>query len=358
MGRSLRNINRKQITADRWQPIININQCFRCGIGPQQYTRRTGEGIGQQRIPGQPANRLSTHRRIFIHIRRVRRQAEIIRQIGERFQVFPLFLEDVMNTEHRLKLDEEDDHMLLILKMLYVRATEEVHEGAYEHFALLVSKTHLLTLQEQPGDFFGPIRERLRAGNPRIRNSGTDYLAYALIDAMVDNYTFLVDDLEEQIETIETRILERQEENSIERLHSLQRTVLFINKIFRSTREIITQLQRRGSGLFTEATHRYLQDVFDHIVYSQETSDMLNERIKILETLNLGLLNQRTNDVVKLLTVYASIFLPLTFVTGLFGMNFQHIPFADWKYGFIASVAFTALIGIGLLAYFRRRGWF
>jgi magnesium transporter len=285
-------------------------------------------------------------------------EAETIRLLGERFRVFPLFLEDVMNTEHRLKLDEEEDHMLLILKMLYVRATEEVHEGAYEHFAILVSKTHLITLQEQPGDFFGPIRERLRAGNPRIRHSGTDYLSYALIDAIVDNYTFLVDDLEDQIENIETRVLEGQKENAIERLHSLQRTVLFINKIFRSTREIITQLQRRGSDLFTEATHRYLQDVYDHIVYATETSDILNERIKILENLNIAMLNQRTNDVVKILTVFASIFLPLTFLTGLFGMNFQHIPFAELKHGFIACVAFTALVGFGLLAYFRRQGWF
>lgn len=280
-------------------------------------------------------------------------RADVIESVGNHFRVPHLTLEDILNTEQRPKIDEVNDMLFIVMKMLYL------HEGqiAYEHLSVILAPRMVITFQEQPWDIFGPVRKRLQQEEGRLRHQGPDYLAYALIDAVVDNYLVVMDTVEDQIESLEHEILEQSNPNSIRTLHDLQQELIFLSKAFRGTREVLSRIQRRGSGLIREATHIYLADVGDHMDYAVESLDVHRELLNSLDNLHFSLLNQKTNDVMKLLTLFASIFLPLTFVAGVYGMNFKHMPELEWLMGYPLALLVMATIAASLIVYFKRNRW-
>jgi len=235
-----------------------------------------------------------------------------ISALGKRFSIPDLALEDIMNSHHRVKCEELPHHLLLVFKMLYLKQ-ERI---AYEHLSLILGQNMVLTFQEQPGDVFDPVRKRLEEKGRRIRNNGCDYLLYALVDALVDNYLLAADSIEEKIQNLETRILEQESDNIVQELQALQRECIFLGKSFRAGREAVNQLQRKDITLIQKETNRYLLDVYDHSLQAVESIDLQSELLTSLDTLYFNLLNQRTNETMKVLTLYASIFLPLTFLAG------------------------------------------
>ncbi|MEM6821090.1 MAG: magnesium/cobalt transporter CorA [Verrucomicrobiota bacterium] len=279
---------------------------------------------------------------------------DVIRSLGLRFEISNLTLEDILNTEQRPKLDDQQQHIFIVIKMLYC------HEGriAYEHVSMILGKHYLITFQEQPWDVFEPIRSRLRQDSGRIRSAGADYLAYTLIDAIVDNYLLVMDHVEKEVIDLEEMIIENSQHDPIRDLHNMQRELIFLTKTFRSAREVLNRLQRKDSSLVLESTHHYLEDVNDHMIRAVETLEVQREIVNRLDTLHFSMINLRTNATIKILTTFASIFLPLTFIVGIYGMNFEHMPELHWTWGYPGVMLLLLVIAAGMITYFYRKKWF
>ncbi len=276
-----------------------------------------------------------------------------VRTIGERFQIPQLTLEDIMNTEQRPKIDLLDNQLFIVIKMLYL------HEGqiAYEHLSIIIGENYVLTFQEQPWDVFEPVLKRITQAGGRIRSQGADYLAYAMIDAVVDNYLIVCDHLESEIEALEEEIFEDTKRDSIHSLHAMQRELIFLTKTFRGGREVLARIMRCDSEMIKPRTRLYLEDVNDHMMQAVESVEVYREMVNGLDNLHFSMINQKTNDTIKVLTLYASIFLPLTFVVGIYGMNFKHMPELEWKYGYAGIMFFMLLMATGMFVYFRKKKW-
>ncbi len=291
--------------------------------------------------------------RLWIHTDGVHR-VEPIQALGDRFGISPLTLEDILSTEGRPKLEELDQHLFIVIKMLYLKD----NKIAYEHLSMILGDRFLLTFQEQPGGVFDPIRRRLNTPGGRMRNTGCDYLAYAILDAVVDNYLIVLDHVEEEIEQLESRILARKKRSIIEPLHALQQELIFLAKTFRNGKEVLSRIQRRTTSLIQPPTQVFLQDVYDHMIHASESLETQREVINSLDNLHFSLLNQRTNEITKMLTLFASIFLPLTFIAGIYGMNFRVMPELEWKYGYPAILVFMLTLTLVMVYYFRKNKWF
>ena len=282
-------------------------------------------------------------------------QAEIIQRLGDCFGLHPLVMEDILNTDQRPKVEDYKDYLYIVLKMLH---NVEGPEIVTEQISLILNPSFVISFQEGiEGDVFSPVRERLRGGKGRIRGMGADYLAYTLIDAIVDNYFAILEGIGERIEDLEEELVSHPKKETLHRIHELKREMIFLRKAVWPLREVISTLQRGDSPLIKNTTAIYLRDVYDHtiqVIDAIETSrDMLSGMLDIY----LSSISNRMNEIMKFLTIIGTIFIPLTFIVGIYGMNFAFMPELKWRYGYFAVMAFMFAIGIIMLFYFKKKKW-
>jgi magnesium transporter len=279
---------------------------------------------------------------------------ELVARLGESLGLHPLALEDVVNVGQRPKADEYDDHLYCVLRNFHVHGTELVSE----QISLFLMPGLVLTFQEMEGDAFEPVRERVRRGKGRIRGAGGDYLAYALIDALIDQFFPILERQGERIEALEDELIEDPSPETLQKIYRLRRELLLLRRAAWPEREVIATLQREETALVDREVKVFLRDVHDHAVQVLEILETYRELAGSMLDVYLSSLSHRMNEVMKVLTIIATIFIPLTFIAGVYGMNFAHMPELGWPWAYPAVMALMAAIGLGLVAFFRRRGWF
>jgi magnesium transporter len=283
--------------------------------------------------------------------------AELIRRVGEIFGLHPLALEDVLNVRQRSKVEAYDDHVYVV-----TRLPLPGESGDTEQVSLFLGKKFVVTFQERPGDCLDPVRERIRQGRPRLRSNGPDYLAYAILDAVVDAYFPVLDTLGDRLEALEDEVLEASDSGVIGRLHAIKRELSEVKRVVSPMRETFTSLVNDDSGFVTEPTRVFLRDCQDHVFLVMERVESLRELGAGLRDLHLTLVSNRMNEVMKVLTIIATIFIPITFIAGIYGMNFDtasrwNMPELGWAFGYPVALGVMALAALAMLIYFRRKNW-
>lgn len=282
----------------------------------------------------------------------------ILRQLGELFDLHRLALEDVVNVHQRPKVERYGEVYFIVVRM--PRGSDPLET---EQVSLFLGKGFVLTFQEQVGDCLDPVRQRIRQKGPRLRNGGADYLAYALIDALTDAYFPLLEHYAEILERIEDDVLQHPEQTTISRLHQAKRDLMSLRREIWPLRELLSTLTREETPLIGDSTRLYLRDCYDHAIQLLELVESSRDLASGLMDLYLSSLSNRMNEVMKVLTIIATIFIPLSFIAGLYGMNFNtarsrwNMPELDWPFGYPLALGLMAVVALGLLVYFRRRGW-
>jgi magnesium transporter len=280
----------------------------------------------------------------------------ILETLGHAYGLHVLTMEDILNTHQRPKLEFFDDYVFVVLRMLQPGKGQEPLEG--EQISLILGRDFLLTFQEREEDVFATVRQRIRDAKGRIRKHSADYLAYALIDTTVDHYFHVLEEIEGTIENLESGILFQ--DSDVEALQAIQLTkkdLLYLRRAVWPLREVIGGLQRDESGLVRESTQLFLRDVYDHTIQVIDTIESFRDVLSGVQDLYLSLLSNRMNTIMKVLTVIATIFIPLTFVAGVYGMNFKHMPELDWRWGYPAVWAIMLGLGSMMVLYFKRKKW-
>ncbi len=288
-------------------------------------------------------------------------QTDIVEKIGKHFDTHPLVLEDIVNTGQRPKMEDAGEYIFVVLKMLY-KADEDAELTA-EQVSILFGKNWVITFQERPQDVFDLVRQRIRRTMPRVRFMTADYLAYALIDAAVDNYFLVLEDIGERIEALEDEIADRPKLESLTTIHDLKRQLIFMRKAVWPLREVIGGLERTESKLVKESTEPYIRDLYEHTVQVIDTVETFRDMVSgLLDLYHTGLSN-RMNEVMKVLTIFATIFIPLGFLAGVYGMNFDtaaspfNLPELGSRFGYPMFWGAVALIAGSLLWFFRHKRW-
>jgi len=282
-------------------------------------------------------------------------EVEIIEKLGSHFGLHPLLLEDILNTDQRPKMEDYGDYIFVVLKMLY--PGENRDEIETEQVSLILGSNFVISFQEREGDVFGPIRDRIRKNKGRIRKTGSDYLAYTLLDAIVDNYFQILENVGGKIEDTEQQLATNPSPETLQYIRELKNEMIFLRKSIWPLRELINGLERCESTLIHESTGAYLRDVYDHTIQIIDTVESYRDMISGMVDIYLSSISNKMNEVMKVLTIFASIFIPLTFVAGIYGMNFEFMPELKWHWGYFALLAVMALIGISLVFYFKRKRW-
>lgn len=275
--------------------------------------------------------------------------------IGERFNLHPLLLEDILNTDHRPKVEEYQDCLFVVTKMLAL--DEETGGIQMEQICFVLRKGLVISFQETPGDVLDPIRERLRKDLGRVRRCGSDYLLYALLDVIVDEYFVIVEQLGKRIEALERKVVVRPGNEDLLTIQELRGLLITVNRYVTPMRELSGRLNTIQSELIDKATRRYINDLQDHTVYIAETIGTFREMLLSVENTYHAGQNLRMTQVMKLLTIISTIFIPLTFIVGIYGMNFRHMPELEWHYGYFTVMVVMAMIALAMLAWFRRKRW-
>jgi magnesium transporter len=280
----------------------------------------------------------------------------LIRAVCARFELHPLLVDDILNTTRRARVEELGDVMFVCLKML--QWDEAANAVRTEHVSLLLARDTVVSFQETPGDVFGRIRERLAAGGGRARQMGSDYLLYSLIDAVVDEHFFILEQIEERVEALEEGLLENPDTERLQDIHRLRREVIGLGRAIWPMRELVSRLERSESPLLSGALRPFVRDLYDHTIQVHEAFESLREIVASVLEVYLSSVNNRLNGVMKYLTLISTIFIPMTFVTGLYGMNFRFMPELGSPWGYPAALAVMACVAAGTVFFFRRRKWF
>ena len=275
-------------------------------------------------------------------------------RLGEHFGLHPLALEDVLNVPQRPKVERYDKHMFVVMR------TMRLADGAMleEQVSLFFGPDWLITVQERPdGDCFGAVRDAIRAGRGRARESAADYAAYLMLDGVVDAYFPVIEHFGERMQTLETAALEDPGEEVLVHMQRLRHELLALRRAVWPMREEIGILLRDESPLVGADTRIFLRDVYDHAVQALEIVESLRETAVSVMEVYLSVQNQHLNETMKVLTIIATLFIPLTFIASIYGMNFRHMPELEWRYGYAWALGLMGVTAVGLIAYFRRKGW-
>ncbi len=282
-------------------------------------------------------------------------QVEVIEQIGRQLDLHPLLLEDLVNTQQRPKLEDYDGYLFIVLKMLDYDQTQRRVQP--EQVALVLGADYLLSFEEDPGDVFDLVRTRLRSGSGRLRKSGPDYLAYALIDAIVDKYFNILEQAGEDIVDLEEELATNPVPDTLQTIYRLKREMIALRRAVWPLREVIGALQRIESPLIRPGTLVYLRDVYDHTVQIIDAVESIRDLLAGMLDIYLSGVSNRMNEIMKVLTIFSTIFIPLTFLAGVYGMNFQYFPELGWRWSYPLFWLVTVLIIALMLIFFRRRRW-
>jgi magnesium transporter len=280
---------------------------------------------------------------------------DLMKRLGEIFDLHPLFLEDIMNTDQRPRYEDGNHYDAFIMKML--KYDEHTKLITAEQFTLILGEHYVLTLQEQIGDVFNPVRERIRNAKKTSRLHHCDYLAYALLDTVVDNYIIVTESIGREIESLEDKIFLNPEKVLVQEIYKLKTELSFLRKSVRPVKDMMGNLFKSENSLYSEDHLHFLRDLEDLITQATDAIELYNGMISDHLNIYSTNVNNRINEVMKVLTIFASIFIPLTFLAGIYGMNFEYIPELSFKYSYLIFWIVALCIGIGLLIYFKRKKW-
>ncbi|MFH1852267.1 MAG: magnesium/cobalt transporter CorA [Candidatus Neomarinimicrobiota bacterium] len=280
---------------------------------------------------------------------------ELIEQLGRQFRLHPLILEDIVNTDHRPKIEEADDYLYFTFKMLMF----EPGSGKVlsEQVSIVLGTGFVLSFQEQPGDVFGPVRQRIAQGKGRIRKRGTDYLVYALVDTVVDSYFLIADTLEARIAELEEQVDKNPHSGLIAEIQDTRKQLVFVRQAIAPLKDAVGYLEKDESELIEERTRRYLRDVYDHIIHIIDSLEIQREILNGIRDSYHSTISTQLNQVMKVLTIIATIFIPLTYIAGIYGMNFEFMPELGWKWSYPAVWLVMLSVFAGMIVYFRRKKW-
>jgi len=280
---------------------------------------------------------------------------EILRSLGECYGLHPLVLEDILNTEQRPKLEDFETYLFIVLKMLYLE--RETSEVKAEQVSILLGPNFVVSFQETDHDVFDGVRQRIRSGRGRLRQRGADYLAYALMDAVVDNYFIILETIGARLEEIEDQLVADPSADLLQTVYHMKRELIFLRKSVWPLREVLAILGRQESDLVKQETLAYLRDVYDHTIQVIDTIESLRDLVVGMHDTYLSSVSNRMNEVMKVLTIFATIFIPLTFIAGVYGMNFEWMPELRWHWSYPSLWLIILVVAISMLAYFRRKRW-
>jgi len=278
-----------------------------------------------------------------------------IQKVGETFSIHPLLLEDIVNTGQRPKFQDHGNMLFFVLRMLY--KNQGMNEIISEQVTIVLGRNFVLTFQEMPGDVFDVIRNRIRTGGGRIRRSNAAYLAYALIDAIVDNYFCILEEMDEKIENAQQAALDEPIPPTLNRIHALKHELVSIRRQLWPLREAISLLQKTENPLIEKELAPYLHDVYEHTFQLLDTIESMREMISTALETYMSSVSNRMNEIMKVLTIISTIFIPLTFIAGVYGMNFEYMPELSWPLGYAAVLGVMAAIGSAMVLFFKRRQW-
>lgn len=278
-----------------------------------------------------------------------------IEKLGQYYELHPLIIEDIVNTNQRPKIDEYQDYFFIVAKMLYHKDNGHLEN---EHISMVLGKNYVLTFQEAGGDVFDGVRERLSKAKGRIRSRGADYLVFALLDAIVDHYFVVVEEMSDKIESLEEQLFDAQPSDDITfEIQELKRTMLRIRRAVFPLREVVSRFEKVESSLVDEQTRNYIRDLYDHMLQVSENIEIYREMTWGLMDMYMTTINHKMNEVMKVLTIMASIFIPLTFIAGVYGMNFENMPELQWEYGYFILLAIMFVLGLVMVVYFKNKKW-
>jgi magnesium transporter len=292
--------------------------------------------------------------------------ADVVQELGARFGLHLLALEDVVNVHQRPKFEDYQEHLFLIMRMPVTLPSEtETHASRFqfEQVAIAFGKNFVLTFQEIPGDTFDSVRKRLKAENSSLRSRGTDYLVYSLLDSVVDAYFPILEHYGELVEELEVKVVEHPTSHHILQIHALKRDLLSIRRALWPMRDLLAAISRDDNPLICDSTKVYLRDCHDHTIQLLDMVETYREIATGLIDVHLSSVSNRLNEVMKVLTIIATIFIPLTFISGIYGMNFDpeagawNMPELKSPYGYVSVLVVMATIGLSLLGWFYYRGW-
>ena len=282
-------------------------------------------------------------------------EVEIVEKIGVHFGIHSLILEDILHTGQRPKAEDLGDYLFIVLKMIYHDENEDEIMG--EQVSLILGQNYVISFQEREGDVFNHIRERIRNGKGRIRKAGADYLTYALLDAIVDQYFLVLEKFGEKIESLEEELVTNPTPETVQLIHKLKRNLILLRKSVWPLREVISVLERGESPLITKPTGIYLRDVYDHTIQVIDTIETYRDMVSGMLDIYLSSVSNRMNEVMKVLTIIATIFIPLTFIAGIYGMNFKFMPELEWHWGYPTALIIMLIVVGFMVMYFRRKRW-
>jgi magnesium transporter len=283
-------------------------------------------------------------------------ETDFLKQIGEKFKVHPLVLEDILNTDTRPKIEITDNYLFVVMKLITFNPEQKIMES--EQVSFILGRTFLFSFSEKTDDIFNPVKERIKGQLGKIRKRGSDYLLYTLMDIVVDHYFLALDKVDERIELLDDEVINNTDKSQIENIYHLRNLLLMIRRSIWPSREIVSQLIKDESDLIDESTEPYLRDLYDHTIHINETIEQQREITNGLMEIYLSMMSNRMNEVMKVLTVIATIFIPLTFIVGIYGMNFPNMPEMEWPWAYFAVWGIMIGVTLLMLFYFKRKKWF
>lgn len=335
--------------------IVHTGEPVENGVGIAQILY-DGEGIAERDVesPEEAFPAPGEQRTLWINVDGLHR-LDVLERFGKRFGLHPLLLEDIAHTEQRPKLDDYGEHLLVELNTVHFDGGRD--EIVTEQISLVLGRHWILSFNERAQPYVKTIRDRLRADKVHCRNLGPDYLAYSIIDNVVDNYYVILEQLGDRIDALEEELMANPTPRTLQAIYGMKREILHLRKSIWPLREVVGGLQR-GNDLVRETTGVYLRDLYDHIIQVVDVVETYRDTMAGMLDMYLSSVSNRMNEVMKVLTVIATTFMPLTFLAGVYGMNFRHMPELEWPWAY--PVLWIVMIGLaaGMLAYFRRRQWF
>jgi magnesium transporter len=280
-----------------------------------------------------------------------------LKEIGQLFCLHPLLLEDIVNVPQRPKVEDYNEQFLMILHFVEPKPNED---GFYsEQMSFVLGKHYLLTFQEEPiHDSFNPVRDRLRKNKGKVRSSGVDYLTYLLVDTIIDSFFPVLEDYGERIAKLENEVVFNPDYRTLEKIYTIRRELLALRRMIWPQQNVITTLMRSDSNLISSDVEIYFRDCYDHVIQLLDIVESYRELSSSLMDVYLSSMSNQINEIMKVLTIISSIFIPLSFIAGVYGMNFEYIPELNWKWGYFITLSLMATVAFGLVVFFWRSGWF
>ncbi|MBA3956955.1 MAG: magnesium/cobalt transporter CorA [Parachlamydiaceae bacterium] len=290
----------------------------------------------------------------WINVRGIH-DSSVLKTIGKHFDLHGLLLEDVMNATQRSKLDDYKSHIFIVMRMLTFREELDILED--EQISVILGPNYVISFLENTKDIFEPIRNRIRSGSTRIRSMGADYLCYAIIDSIVDNYFVVLEAVDKKLDDLEDTLMHAPKPTVMNKIQRAKREIILLRKSVWPMREVVNSFRRLETPLISSATQLYMHDVYDHTIQAIDTIESFRDIASGMLDVYLSNMSQRMNEIMKVLTIVSTIFVPLTFIASIYGMNFDHMPELRWQWGYYFTLGIMGTAALGMLIFFRRKHW-